>query len=199
MSCVTSSFFHSFSFVPIHSCYSFAFSVHSLVSDSSAHVSRLLSVLWVPYISCVLVLDHSGLIPMCYCFTIPAVHPSYPFHMELHLLSHVVCFHAPDLWALSFHMYLLPFTSGSLLLFRQLCLLSTLWILWPVHRPGVKPGQRACHQGSSTWWLPAQAMVPEPAPQVPWAGGHRSPERVPQGPETCFFALLQVQGTGYQS
>ena len=64
--------------LPIHFCYPFYFSVHSPVSDSYTHVSGLLSMLQVPYISCVLVLDHSGLI-MCYCFTVLAVHPSYHF------------------------------------------------------------------------------------------------------------------------
>jgi len=91
--------FHSFPFIPTtHSHFPLfiSFSVHSPVSDSYAHVSRLLSMLWVLYISCVLVLDRSRLIPMCYCFT----HLSYPFHTELCPLSHVVCFHAPDLCSL---------------------------------------------------------------------------------------------------
>jgi len=38
--------------------------------------------------------------PMCYCFTVPAVHLSYVSHAELHSLSHVVCSHTPDLCGL---------------------------------------------------------------------------------------------------
>ena len=92
-------------------CYSFPFSVHSPVSDSSTHVSRLLSVLWVPYISCVLVLDHSGLI-MCtvslfWQFTPATISYGAPFVITGSLLP---C--SGLVWPFSFHMYLLPFASS---------------------------------------------------------------------------------------
>jgi len=38
--------------------------------------------------------------PMCYCFTVLAVHLSYVSHAGLCPLSHVVCFHTPDLCGL---------------------------------------------------------------------------------------------------
>jgi len=65
---------------------------------------------------------------MCYCFTVPAVHPSYISHAEFRLLSHVVCSHTPDLCSLLlftciyFHLLLVVISP---LLFRQLCSLSS--------------------------------------------------------------------------
>jgi len=64
----------------------------------------------------------------CYCFTVPVVHLSYPSHVALCLLSHVICFHAPDLCSLLLFtcicFHLLPVVTFHLL-FRQLCLLSS--------------------------------------------------------------------------
>jgi len=65
---------------------------------------------------------------MCYCFTVPVVHLSYPFHVEFCSLSHVVCFHSPDLCGLLLFtcicFHLLPVVISPLL-FRQLCSLSS--------------------------------------------------------------------------
>ena len=102
MSHVTSSFSHSFSSVPIH-FHSLLFILLLCTFSSLGHLhSRLLSMLQSLFISHVLVLDCSGLILTCYCFTVPAVHLSYVSHTEPHPLSHVVCFHAPDLCSLLF-------------------------------------------------------------------------------------------------
>jgi len=65
---------------------------------------------------------------MCYCFTVPAVHPSYVSHVELHSLSHVVCSCTLDLCGLLLFtcicFYLLPVVIPPLL-FRQPCSLSS--------------------------------------------------------------------------
>jgi len=91
--------------------YSFPFSVHSPVSDSSAHVSGLLSVLRVPYISRVLVLDCSGLITcivsLSRWFTLATISYGAPFVITCSLLP---C--SGLVWPFFFHMYLLPFASS---------------------------------------------------------------------------------------
>jgi len=65
---------------------------------------------------------------MCYCFTVPAVHPSYVSHAELCSLSHVVCSCTLDLCGLLLFtcicFHLLPVVISPLL-FRQPCLLSS--------------------------------------------------------------------------
>jgi len=65
---------------------------------------------------------------MCYCFTVPAVHPSYVSHAEFHSLSHVVCSCTPDLCGLLLFtcicFHLLPVVISPLL-FRQPCSLSS--------------------------------------------------------------------------
>jgi len=108
---VTSSFSHSFSFVPIHFRCSFTFSVHSPVSDSYAHVSGLLSMLRLPYISCVLVLDRSGLITCIVSllrrFALATISYGVPFVITCSLLPYSGLVRPSP-----FHMYLLPFTSG---------------------------------------------------------------------------------------
>jgi len=106
-------FIHSHSFPLFISTfrYSFPFSVHSPVSDSSAHVSGLLSVLQVPYISRVLVLERSRIITCTVSlfrrFTLATISYGAPFVITCSLLpcSGLV---RPS----SFHMYLLPFASG---------------------------------------------------------------------------------------
>jgi len=106
--------FHLFPFISIvhfHFLLSFTFSMHSPVSDSSAHVSGLLSVLQVPYISRVLVLDRSGLITCIVSllrrFALATISYRAPSVITCSLLpcSGLV---RPS----PFHMYLLPFTSG---------------------------------------------------------------------------------------
>ena len=97
--------FHSFPFIPvIH----FHFPLFIFLLHTFSGLRLLCPCLqtplcaWFPCISHVLVLDHSGLILTCYCFTVLAVHLSYPIHVGLCSLSHVVCFCAPDLCSLLF-------------------------------------------------------------------------------------------------
>ena len=127
MSRVISSFSHSFLLFISIFCYSFSFSMHSLVLDSSAHVSRLLSVLQVPYISHVLVLDCSGLIIMC---TVSLFQQFTLATISYRALSVITCSLLPcsrfvqpsPFTCICFH--LLPVVISPLL-FRQLCLLPS--------------------------------------------------------------------------
>jgi len=122
-------FIHSHSFLLFISIlhHLFSFSMHSPVLDSSAHVSGLLSVLRVLYISCVLVLDHSGLIITCivslfWWFTLATI--SY------RALSVITCSLLPcsglvqpsPFTCICFHLLLVVISP---LLFRQLCSLSS--------------------------------------------------------------------------
>jgi len=112
------------SVVHFHFPLSFTFSVHSPVSDSSAHVSGLLSVLWVPYISRVLVLDCSGLITcivsLLWRFALATCIVSLLRQFALATISYgapsvITCSLLPCSGLVRpspFHMYLLPFTSS---------------------------------------------------------------------------------------
>ena len=86
-SCVTCSFSHSFPLSIFIFHYSFSFSVHSPVSDSYTHASGLLSILWLPCISHVLVLDHSGLVP---CVIVSLFQQ---FTLATHFMWSSICYH----------------------------------------------------------------------------------------------------------
>jgi len=118
---------HSFPLFISIFCYSFSFSVHSLVLDSSAHVSGLLSMLWVPYISCVLVLDHSGLIITCtvslfWQFTLATISYGAPSVITCSLLLCSGLVQPSPFTCICFHLLLVVISP---LLFRQLCLLPS--------------------------------------------------------------------------
>jgi len=109
---------------------------------------------------------------MCYCFTVPAVHPSYISHAELHSLSHVVCSCTLDLCSLLLFtcicFHLLPVVISPLL-FRQLCLLSSSPVL----------GSTSC--------CPVTQF---PCPSIPLPSGIRSFSSTP--PSQDIISLLTV-------
>ena len=115
--------------------YSFPFSVHSPVSDSSAHVSGLLSVLRVPYISRVLVLDRSRLITCVVSlfrrFTLATISYGAPFVITCSLLPCSGLVRPSPFTCICFH--LLPVVISPLL-FRQPCLLSSSPVLGSTSR-----------------------------------------------------------------
>ena len=114
-------------FISIFHC-SFSFSVHSPVSDSCTHVSGLLSVHLLLCISCVLVLDCSGLSPC----VIVLLFWQFTLAMELCLV--ITCSLLPYsrlVWpscftCICFHLLLVVFFH---FLFSQPCLLSSSPVL----------------------------------------------------------------------
>jgi len=106
--------------------YSFSFSMHSPVLDSSTHVSRLLSVLWVPYISRVLVLDRSRLITcivsLLWQFTLATISYGALSVITCSLLPCSGLVRPSPFTCICFHLLLVVISP---LLFRQLCSLPS--------------------------------------------------------------------------